>query len=195
MINYIKNIYSNETFDENIDNLEDLNNIITNFDILQFKSIDEVYNVLSISGEYNCISFDDTKIIDFVNKIKRLLKINNDDFYYFTGETSKICIITDKKVNCYLNNEGFKLIKDFVDEEFSFHTTIKVNKKFINKFKIDHLYSWDIEEQYKDNHEKIILSNNMDWHDIKQFNITEEGGINSYFVIEGNTNFIKILDD
>ena len=195
MIEYIKFIYENDTFDEDIDKLTILNSLVSNFDIKQFDSQDIYCHIICISREYDNPTFDEnTMIEDFIENIKNTLNIDNDDFYRYNENISKICIFTDNKVNIFLDTkEGNNLIQEFLNsDDYAAHSEIKLNKKYLNKIKIDYLMIWDIYKKYNE-HSNIIISDDLVWYDIERYNDDEEGA-NTHFVIEGDSDYIEFIN-
>ena len=152
MIDYIKFIYENDTFDEDIDKLTILNSLVSNFGIKQFGSQDIYCHIICISRKYDNPTFDEnTMIEDFIENIKNTLNIDNDDFYRYTEDVSK--------VNIFLyTDEGYKLMKEFKNSDnYAVHSEIKLNKKYLDKIKIDYLMIWDIFKKYNE-HSKNIMN-------------------------------------
>ena len=89
-------------------------------------------------------------------------------------------------------NQSNNLIQDFLkSDDYAAHSEIKLNKKYLNKIKIDYLMIWDIFKKYNE-HSNIIISDDLVWYDIERYNDDEEGA-NTHFVIEGDPNYIEFI--
>lgn len=182
IIDYIKFIHFNNTFDENIDKLKDLSNLVSNFDVvkcnIQFKKI----NVFSIENED-----DDEYLFDtFIDNIKKLTHTNNNDFYKFDGYYSTILIITDDKINKFINNLETDQLEKLLDlDDYLWcHTQIEVYNKILNKIKIDYMTLSSIFDDYKNNPTNILISNDIDWAYVGEYHNYNSQRMDTYFVIE-----------
>ena len=179
IIDFIKFIQFNNTFDENIDKLKDLNNLVSIFDVVKFNIQFKKINVFSIEDE------DDEDLFDtFIDNIKKLTHTNNNDFYKYDGNYSTILIITNDKINKFINDLETDQLEKLLDlnDYLWCHTQIEVQSKMLNKIKIDYMPLSLIYDDYKDNPTNIIISDNIDWDDVCKYYYY--GQPDTYFVIE-----------
>lgn len=189
MIDYIKYIYTHKIFNKNIDKLNDLNSIVSNFDIIQFETLTTIINVIAIYKEdVNKNTFNNSIFDNLINNIKKYIK--KDTFYRIEGEKSKVLVIIDQEVNNFLNtNIGKQIIDDFW---YSKKASIEIYKNHLNKFKIDYASVYDIYNKY--NKEDNIILNGINYKKIRKYYKNDESQ-ETFFVIEGDPNKIHFLKE
>lgn len=154
IINYIKFIQEDDTFDENINKLNNINNIFKDFDIKK-------YNPNFIEVNVFCDHFKEDLFDIITNYINKHLNICNNDYYKTVGYNDNVYIITDENVNKFINENIDEIAREVNDLADSYieHTQINIDKKYIDKIDIDYMSIGTMYDNYKDNpnRDKIIL--------------------------------------
>ena len=154
IINYIKYIQEEDTFDENIDKLNNINNLFRDFDIKQYNPNCVKLNVFCDEFEEGCFDI----ITDYIDQNLNLCDDTN--YYKIVGYDDNVYIITDENVNKFID-ENINEINEITKDDFLYHTQINIDKKYINKIDIDFQSIGQMYTYYKDsiNRNNIILDN------------------------------------